>query len=467
MALDLSYVRTRLLPTIYCPGCGHGVVTQAFIRAIKAEGWDKDEIIAVSGIGCSARTPSYPDVNGIQTTHGRALAYATGIKMTRPEKHVVLFLGDGDCAAIGGNHFLHACRRNIDMTVIVMNNSIYGMTGGQVSPTTPHNSFSTTTQYGNIDKALDVCKLAEAAGATFVARSTAYHAAQLDGLFRKAFANHGLSVVEVVCPCPTNYGRRNNFKQVGDMYDYLKDNTVPMEKWKTLTEEERAGKIQVGIFVNSPEDEYLDKYNQMVASIKAKPEAESIDIREVPGEKVERYECRFAGFGGQGLISAGIILSDAMIRQGKLAVQTQSYGPEARGGSSKSEVVISDYEISFPEVSSPDMYVALTEEAYNKYLTEVKPNSIIIADTTYFKPDPPEGCKLVALPISEICTAEIGDVRTANIYSLGLIAGLVDFIDYDCLKDAVLARMAPKIHAINMKALEAGLTKGRAFKYNN
>lgn len=464
MALDLSYVRTRLLPTIYCPGCGHGVVTQAFVRAIKAEGWDKDEIIAVSGIGCSARTPSYPDVNGIQTTHGRALAYATGIKMTRPEKHVVLFLGDGDCTAIGGNHFLHACRRNIDMTVIVMNNSIYGMTGGQASPTTPHNAFSTTTQYGNIDKALDVCKLATAAGATFVARSTAYHAAQLDGLFRKAFANHGLSVVEVICPCPTNFGRRNNFKQVGQMYDYLRDNAVPISKWDSLSAEEKATKIQIGIFTNSPEDEYIDKYNKMVASIKAKPTVKNIDIKQVEGKKVNRYECRFAGSGGQGLISAGIILSDAMIRQGKLAVQTQSYGPEARGGSSKSEVVISDSDISFPEVSAPDMYVALTEEAYNKYLAEVKPGATVIVDTTYFNPVPRYDCKVVALPISEICTGEIGDVRTVNIYSLGLIAGLSDFVDYECLKEAVLARMSPKIHAINMKALDAGLAKGIEFK---
>lgn len=464
MALDLSYVRTSLLPTIFCPGCGHGVVTQAFVRAIKAEGWDKNEIIAVSGIGCSARTPSYPDVNGIQTTHGRALAYATGIKMTRPEKHVVLFLGDGDCTAIGGNHFLHACRRNIDMTVIVMNNSIYGMTGGQASPTTPYNGISTTTQYGNIDNALDICKLATAAGATFVARSTAYHAAQLDGLFRKAFANHGLSVVEVVCPCPTNFGRRNNFKQVGQMYDYLKDSSVSIEKFNSLPPEEQKGKIAIGIFTDSPEDEYIDKYNRMAAAIKTKAEDPDIICNKIDGKKIERYECRFAGSGGQGLISAGIILSEAMICQGKQAVQTQSYGPEARGGSSKSEVVISDGEVSSPEVYNPDMFIALTEEAYNKYLSNVSSGATVIVDTTYFNPVPQEGLKTIALPITEICTREIGDVRTANIYTLGLLAGLADFVHYETLKASMLSRMAPKLHAINIKALDAGYKKSQEYR---
>src|SRR5208283_4929764 len=146
-----DYLRTTDFPTIWCPGCGHGIILKATLRAIAELEIDKDDVIAVSGIGCSARTPAYADFNSIQTTHGRALAFATGIKLQRPDKHVILFLGDGDCTAIGGNHLIHAARRNIDLTVILMNNMIYGMTGGQVSPTTPIEMYSSTTPFGNIE----------------------------------------------------------------------------------------------------------------------------------------------------------------------------------------------------------------------------------------------------------------------------------------------------------------------------
>lgn len=461
MSFDKSFLRQSELPTIFCPGCGHGVVTQAFLRTVKELGWEKDEVFAVSGIGCSARIPAYCNTNSVQTTHGRALAFATGMKMTRPEKHVVLFLGDGDCTAIGGNHFLHACRRNIDMTVIVLNNYIYGMTGGQASPATPHGAYSTTSQYGNIDNQIDVCQVALAAGATFVARSTVYHAQQLPGMMKKAFENHGLSVIEVLGPCPTGFGRRNKYRDVGDMYDFLKEIAVPTAKYQQLSEEEKESKIEIGIFRNVSKAEYIDKYEEMVASIKGRKEPEAIACGSVSDKQIGRFESTFAGSGGQGLVLAGIILSEAMIRQGKYAVHTQSYGPEARGGSSKSEVVMGDSDIDYPEVVHANLLVAMTQDSYDKYRGDVKDGGLILADTTYVEPVEQANVECLAIPISQICRNDLGDIRCANIMMLGILAGKLGFIEYEALKESVMARLAPKLHALNTKALETGFALGQ------
>lgn len=225
-----SYLRNNAFPTIWCPGCGHGIVLKASIRAMQKMGWKKDEVIAVSGIGCSSRAPSYVDFCSIQTTHGRAIAFATGMKMSKPNMNVVLYLGDGDCCAIGGNHLIHAAKRNLDMTVIVMNNHIYGMTGGQVSPTTEYMAYTATSVYGNIEPELDVCGVAAAAGASFVARTTAYHVPQMMSLMEAAMKNKGFSLIEVVDPCPTSYGRRNKFKNPVAMYEQLRDNAVSVER---------------------------------------------------------------------------------------------------------------------------------------------------------------------------------------------------------------------------------------------
>ncbi len=461
MSFDKSFLRQSELPTIFCPGCGHGVVTQAFLRTVKELGWDKDDVFSVSGIGCSARIPAYCNTSSVQTTHGRALAFATGMKMTRPEKHVVLFLGDGDCTAIGGNHFLHACRRNIDMTVIILNNYIYGMTGGQASPATPHGAYSSTSPYGNIDEQIDICQVAVAAGASFVARSTVYHAQQLPGIMKKAFNNHGLSVIEVLGPCPTGFGRQNKFRDVGEMYDFLRDATVSTARYEQLSPEEKEQKIPIGIFRDVQRPEYIDKYNAMAASIKSRKEPEHIECKSSDGGQIGRFELTFAGSGGQGLVLAGIILSETMIRQGKFAVHTQSYGPEARGGSSKSEVVMGDGDIDYPEVLNADLLVAMTQASYDKYRKDVKKGGLIIADTTYVTTVEQEDVNCLSIPISQICSTDLGDIRCANIMTLGILAGKLGFIEYDALRESVLARLAPKLHDLNIKALEAGYALGR------
>ena len=180
-----KYLRDAMMPHIWCPGCGHGIILNAVIRAIDKAGLDQDKTVIVSGIGCSSRASGYMNFDTIHTTHGRALAFATGIKVAKPELNVVVLTGDGDALAIGGNHFIHACRRNIDITTIIFNNSIYGMTSGQYSPMTPHGFLATTAPYGNIDRNFDVCDLAKAAGATYVARGTAYHAPQLSDYIGK------------------------------------------------------------------------------------------------------------------------------------------------------------------------------------------------------------------------------------------------------------------------------------------
>ena len=170
-----DWFRQDRLPHIYCAGCGNGTIINCTLEAIDEMGWKKEETVFVSGIGCSSRAPGYIVTDSLHTTHGRALPFATGVKMARPGFHVVVFTGDGDLAAIGGNHFIHACRRNIDITVVCMNNQIYGMTGGQGSPTTPMGALSTTTPFGSAEPAFDLCELAIAAGANYVARWTSYH----------------------------------------------------------------------------------------------------------------------------------------------------------------------------------------------------------------------------------------------------------------------------------------------------
>lgn len=229
-----DWLRTDRLPHIYCVGCGNGTVINCTLNAVDQMGWKKEETVFVSGIGCSSRAPGYIVTDSLHTTHGRALAFATGIKMANPGLHVVVFTGDGDLAAIGGNHFIHACRRNIDLTVVCMNNQIYGMTGGQGSPTTPTGALSTTTPYGSEEPAFDLCALASAAGANFVSRWTSYHVKELTRAVHAGLQTQGFSFIEALVQCPTNYGRRNKFRQVLDQVEYFKAHGILVQKAERL-----------------------------------------------------------------------------------------------------------------------------------------------------------------------------------------------------------------------------------------
>jgi 2-oxoglutarate ferredoxin oxidoreductase subunit beta len=258
-----EYIRSETFPHIWCSGCGNGIVVKAMIRAIKKMGWSKDEVVVVSGIGCSSRTSGYLDFNTLHTTHGRAIAFATGIKIAKPKLHVIVVTGDGDALAIGGNHLIHAARRNIDLPVILFNNSIYAMTGGQYSPATPENMRASTAPYGQIEPNFDIPKLAEGAGATFVARSTVYHAVPLENYIYKALGKSGFSLVEAVTDCPTVYGRRNRMPNPVDFLTSYKENSVPREKAAKMSAEELEGKIITGIFVDSPRMGFIERYEKM------------------------------------------------------------------------------------------------------------------------------------------------------------------------------------------------------------
>lgn len=259
-----DYFRADKLPHIWCPGCGHGIIMKGITQAIHNLGLDKDKVCVVSGIGCSSRAPGYMDFNTLHTTHGRALAFATGVKLANPELEVIVITGDGDCSAIGGNHLIHAARRNIDITTIVFNNNIYGMTGGQYSPTTPTEELGTTAPYGNIDKPFDIPALAAAAGATYTGRATAYHAQQIIKLVENAIKNKGFSLVEAISICPTYYGRKNKKGTVVDMMNWLKNNALDVKAAKKLPEEKVKGKFLIGEFKNVTEPEYTEEYMKIV-----------------------------------------------------------------------------------------------------------------------------------------------------------------------------------------------------------
>jgi 2-oxoglutarate ferredoxin oxidoreductase subunit beta len=256
-----DYIRERFFPHLWCPGCGHGIVLNGLIRAIEKLGMNKNEIVMVSGIGCSSRISGYVDFHTLHTLHGRALAFATGVKLSRPELNVIVPMGDGDALAIGGNHFIHAARRNIDITAIVMNNRIYGMTGGQYSPLSGWGTLATTAPYSNIDQSFDVVELATAAGATFVARTTAYHVHQMSDILQKAISHKGFSVVEIMSQCPTYFGRKNRQGSAVDMMKYLKQTTTPIG---SKAKAENPELIERGIFIEKDVPEYCSEYKRIV-----------------------------------------------------------------------------------------------------------------------------------------------------------------------------------------------------------
>jgi 2-oxoglutarate ferredoxin oxidoreductase subunit beta len=266
------YIRSGKLPHIWCPGCTYGIVFKSLLRAVESMQIPKDDIALVSGIGCASRLPGYVDWNTLHTAHGRAIPFATGLKMARPDKKVLVVSGDGDATAIGGNHFIHACRRNIDITVIVLNNFIYGMTGGQHSPTTPFGHMATTMPFGNVDPTFNIPALAKGAGATWVGRGTAYHVPALDKLIVGAVEHKGLSVLEIINGCPTTHGRRNKFRTPTDMLLWMKDTALPVTAFEKFPAEKTAGKFPIGVLYKGEAPEYSDTYFAMVESLRKKQE---------------------------------------------------------------------------------------------------------------------------------------------------------------------------------------------------
>lgn len=262
--LIFKYMRIDHLPHIWCPGCGNGTLMRDVAVAIDELGLVREKIVVVSGIGCSSRAAGYMDVNTIHTTHGRALAFATGIKLARPELTVIVITGDGDCTAIGGNHLIHAARRNIDLTVVTFNNNIYGMTGGQYSPTTPTGEKGTTAPYGNIDRAFDIASLAAGAGASFTARGTTYHVNETIAAIKAGIQHKGFSLIDCFSVCPTYYGRKNKKGSAVDMIAWQRDHGVPTAKYKLLSDEEKKDKYEVGVLTKNDYPEFTERYQAII-----------------------------------------------------------------------------------------------------------------------------------------------------------------------------------------------------------
>jgi 2-oxoglutarate ferredoxin oxidoreductase subunit beta len=264
-----QYFRPGRLPHIWCPGCGHGVVTGCIVKAIDKLALSKDEIAVVSGIGCSSRASGYLDFNTVHSAHGRALPVATGVKLADPKLTVIVVTGDGDATAIGGNHLIHAARRNIDLTVVLYNNSIYGMTGGQYSPMTPVHAKATTAPYGNIERDFNIAELVKAAGATFVARSTSFHAQMTTDLIAKGIQHKGFSLIEVVSACPTSYGRQNKMGGPADMMKWQRDHGVPKIAYEKLSDEDKLVKFPIGLLYEVTDaQEYTEAYDELIAAAK-------------------------------------------------------------------------------------------------------------------------------------------------------------------------------------------------------
>jgi 2-oxoglutarate ferredoxin oxidoreductase subunit beta len=261
-----TYLRLEKMPTLWCWGCGDGIVLKAFIRAVEKVGLSKDEICVVSGIGCSGRFSSYVDFNTVHTTHGRTVAFATGIKLANPDKTVVCVAGDGDALAIGGNHTIHGCRRNIDMTLIVIQNFIYGLTNSQTSPTTPQGMWTVSQKAGNIDPTFDGCELAIAAGATFVARENVTAPKKLEKVFVEAIKHKGFSYIEAMSNCHINLGRKNKMQSAMVNLDWIDSITTPKKKYDALPEEEQLNLFPTGILKQDSEQrEYCEMYEDIKA----------------------------------------------------------------------------------------------------------------------------------------------------------------------------------------------------------
>lgn len=272
--LRKKYLRESMFPTIFCDGCGIGNVLNYTLWAIDELGLDLDRTVFVSGIGCSSRLTGYVNADGLHTTHGRALAFATGVKAANPDLTVIVFTGDGDGSGIGGNHLLHAIRRNMDMTVILVNNYTYGMTGGQAAPTTPLGSFSTTTPYGNPEHPLDVSELARAIGAPYVARWPVTFPYQPIKSIEQGIRKRGFALIEMLAPCPTAYGRRNNLKSLEVSWQWYKDHVILIEEYARIekfgTDAERAAlrdKVKIGVFQDIERECFSDQWQALVERV--------------------------------------------------------------------------------------------------------------------------------------------------------------------------------------------------------
>ena len=262
-ATGLKFLKQGSQPFMWCSGCGNGIVLGALLRAFEELGFSKENTVIVTGIGCWGKVDDYISTNALHTTHGRALTFATGIKAYNPKLNVVVLMGDGDSVTIGGNHFMHAARRNIDVTAIVVNNYNYGMTGGQFSATTPVGSITSTSVYGNPERELDICALADVAGANYVARETVYNGKKLQDLIKEALSKKGFSLVEAMSPCSTHYGSKNKMKVPIQHLQWLRDKGISREQFDQTENTREQGYFVTGKLVDRNAADFSTRYEEI------------------------------------------------------------------------------------------------------------------------------------------------------------------------------------------------------------
>jgi 2-oxoglutarate ferredoxin oxidoreductase subunit beta len=257
------YINQKNLPHLWCSGCGNGIVLGSIARALAQLHLNREEVVIATGIGCWGKADDYMTTNAFHGTHGRALAFATGIKAAKPSLKVITLMGDGDGSTIGGNHLIHSARRNIDITAIIVNNLNYGMTGGQYSATSFHGQRTVTSKYGNPEKAMDLCELVAVAGANYVARGMVYQIVQLDKLIKEAISKKGFSLVEVISPCPTQFGRRNKISNPVKLMNWLKEKCVNQVEYERLPSEKRKDYYLLGKIVERNEPDFNSQYEKI------------------------------------------------------------------------------------------------------------------------------------------------------------------------------------------------------------
>jgi 2-oxoglutarate ferredoxin oxidoreductase subunit beta len=476
------YLRIDMMPHILCPGCGHGTVLKAILRAVHGLGLDRERLAFVSGIGCSSRLVGYVDFCTLHTTHGRPLTFATGLKLARPDLHVVVITGDGDGLAIGGNHLIHAARRNIDLTCLLLNNGTYGMTGGQGAPTTPPGASTSTMRAGTVEADFDACQLVRGAGGTFVARGLTASPLELDDLIARAIRHRGFSFVEIISDCPEFFGRYNGLGRGPEMLeaqrrhveeiDELLDDKRFVPGLETLGGRRPAWAC--GVLHQETRAE-LGEQLRARADAARPPVARRMPVApRLAGEPAAggatrdhhagagtQYEVRLAGAGGQGIVLAGLLLAEAAVAAGKNATHAQAYGPESRGGATRAEVIVADGDIDYPCVDRVDFLVALTPEAHARYAGQLKPGAVVLLDAAEPPAAPADGITRHALPILATAQRVLGTQVGANLVALGALVALSGMVPGPAMEQVIAARRPGGSPERALRAFRAGTELGR------
>src|SRR5215467_2128046 len=432
-----KYLRPSQIPTKACHGCGIGMIENWLLQAIDELGLAQDDVIFGTGIGCVGRqTFATWGGDNFGATHGRALAVATGLKLAQPDKKYLIVVGDGDAASIGTSHLIHAARRNLGVTVICEDNMGYESTGGQFSPTTPAGYVTNSSPYGMAEPSFDPCDVVKAAGATFVAETTATQWHQTVKIVKKALANDGFSFVHVRFPCNENFGAyalgtRDTMKNLEWIYEHTQgrkaDGTESDFTWETGIKHDASN--------SRPE------FSKIMRGLMA------------AGEVKPRTEILISGFGGQGVIRMGQILGLCAIKQGHRVTMLKSHGTETRGGYVRAQLVISPTYVDSPVVEAADVFVAFSAPAYKRFYDLCRGKVLYDPELVEeIRPGEPE--RHVTVPATALAKERLNNVLFANMIMLGALTRLAG-MDFAAMKSTML-EVIPRFHEQNLAALDLG-----------